>query len=219
MCSGSHVAGQRALGEHRVDVEAVAGRRHQQAARCRARRRRGPASSSRTARPGRRRRAGSCRRGRRCAPAVSPAVTVGEAGRPARRLVEVRPVRAASAGRGPSRRGSPRTPRRRRRAASAGGVSVCGDQLEGVQAGVELGAPPRPPGLLPVDVLQGRAAPTSSSWIHSSRGAGSAAGQAAAACGPPRGRRRRTAAAPSCWPPSRSAGAVRAGEHGREARA
>ena len=73
--SGCHVPGQRQLGEHGVDVDPVApGPDHQEDG-VQPGGSDAPASSSRTAAPGRRRRAAGCRRGRRCGRRVAPAVT------------------------------------------------------------------------------------------------------------------------------------------------
>ena len=139
---------------------------------------------------------------------VLPPWRLGEAGGERGRLLEVRPA-PGSVGPDvvPAARGSRRSPRRtvpqRQRRRGEG----LGDQLEGVQAGVELGRAAtaargagrrRAPGASSTH--------RSSSWLQSSRGTGSRRGRRAA-CGSPRGRRRRTAAGPSCWPPSGTSGA------------
>ena len=144
---------------------------------------------------------------------VDPAQTSleagGERGRLLEVLVEVGQVRPRSCARGPSSRGSRRSPRRTSGAPAraGGGVSSVDHGLEHVQGGVQLGLPPRPS--RGVGHRRTRSpAPTSRRrrWSPAQAGAGRLGRQRRPACGPPRGTPRRTSAAPSSTPPSRSAG-------------
>ena len=160
-------------------------------------RRPAPASSSRTSAPGRRWPAGCCRRGRRCARRWSPP-SPRRTGRPARR-----PRRGgagpagACAGRSQYAGHSANSVAKSSSASEAGaGVSAGATSVDHGEGGLEVGAaatggadggPRRTPC---------RAPPSRRSWVHSSRGAGAAAGSARELAGLLAVRRRRTAAGP-----------------------
>ena len=118
---------------------------------------------------------------------------LGEAGRELGGLLEVGEVRAGWPARGPSSRPARRSRRRRSRGRGprAAGVSSCGDLLQHVEAGVQVGGPP---GATP-----GRGRRRARARGRPSRRRATTAGGeparcpgGAAACGPPRGRSRRT---------------------------
>ena len=176
---GGHVAQQRPLGDHRLDVEAVAARADEHEERSRARRRRRPASSSRRATPRRRRRSARCRRGRRCARACRPRIP-RRSGRPAPPPRRGGGDRAAWRGRGPSTsRNEANSSATGSSARSAAAGSAVGDHLERVEAGVEVGRPPGPGRVARLDVVDAQRDPVVVVGARAGAGPARPAGSAA----------------------------------------